>query len=141
MEDLKLVEGGDAVEDLHHFVTNFQQFYTENLAHVFFLISSRFSCFLLLDFTFPLFLSLLSLRSFLFSVHYSTCSLYYLLSSPFTRFTFFSILSFFPLFYRFPSSLFLSLFPFQSSPCSSTSFSSRSSLSPPTMLNAKLFSK
>lgn len=129
------------MEELHNFITNIQRFYTENLAHVFFLISSRFSSFLLLDFTFPPFSSLLSLRSFHFSFHCSTCSLYYLLSSPFTRFTFFSILSFFPLFYCSPSSLFLSLFPFQSSPCSSTFFSSRSSLSPPTILNPKLFSK
>lgn len=35
MEDLKLVEGGNTVEELHHFITNFQKFYTENLAHVF----------------------------------------------------------------------------------------------------------
>lgn len=84
------------MEELYHFTTNFQQFYTENLAHVFFLISSRFSCFLLLDFTFSLlFSSLLSLRFFHFSVHCSTCSLYYLLSSPFTRFTSFLFYPFF----------------------------------------------
>lgn len=73
---------GNTVEELHHFITNFQQFLI-------------LLCFLLLDFTFPLFLSLLSLRSFLFSVHCSTCSLYYLLSSPFTRFTFFLCYPFF----------------------------------------------
>lgn len=135
MEDLKLVDGEIQWKNLSTVLH--RKLSPCLFPHIF----SIFLCFLLLDFTFPLFLSLLSLRSFLFSVHYSTCSLYYLLSSPFTRFTFISILSFFStllLFPIFPLPFFIS---FSIFPLLFVFFSSCSFLSPPTILNPKLFSK